>query len=205
MEYTFEIDNQTITHSFSSEEYEKIKKLAVSISVEFARTRLRTTTSRMEKKIPIKKIDGLRVDVDVLDDDDRYMFRIFAYGSIPPFGTSGGFIYRIESKKLDDLIKVIAVLKYCCDNLRYDIFNNKFTLSSSQVTNFLSLSGDLFACENVVLDFDNCSVCHNPTLRETQCNHYLCIRCFQQLQREKCPICRKSLWEEEEYSEEEED
>ena len=39
---------------------------------------------------------------------------------------------------------------------------------------------------------DKCCVCYdNTNLIKTQCNHYICVKCFYKLKEKFCPLCRK--------------
>lgn len=35
----------------------------------------------------------------------------------------------------------------------------------------------------------DCPVCYEITLTKTNCNHYLCVECFQKIQKRVCPMC----------------
>lgn len=39
----------------------------------------------------------------------------------------------------------------------------------------------------------SCSVCLEKTITKTNCNHYICQKCFCLLEKKKCPLCRKEL------------
>jgi hypothetical protein len=43
---------------------------------------------------------------------------------------------------------------------------------------------------NIKLDWENCSVCHDDTICKTSCGHFLCLECDNQLKKKRCPICR---------------
>ena len=45
-------------------------------------------------------------------------------------------------------------------------------------------------------DTNECSVCFEPTITLTICNHYLCQKCYSQLQEKICPSCRADLIDE---------
>jgi len=40
---------------------------------------------------------------------------------------------------------------------------------------------------------DKCCVCYddNTNLIKTQCNHYICVKCFYKLKEKLCPLCRR--------------
>ena len=44
--------------------------------------------------------------------------------------------------------------------------------------------------DNVVLQFQECSVCLDNCITKTSCNHFICGLCEASLTTKKCPICR---------------
>ena len=49
---------------------------------------------------------------------------------------------------------------------------------------------------NLYGEINECSVCLDPTITTTICNHYLCQKCYSQLQEKICPSCREDLIDE---------
>lgn len=45
-------------------------------------------------------------------------------------------------------------------------------------------------------EINECSVCLDPTITSTICNHYLCQKCYSQLNDKVCPSCRAELIDE---------
>jgi len=45
-------------------------------------------------------------------------------------------------------------------------------------------------------EINECSVCLDPTITSTICNHYLCQKCYSQLNNKVCPSCRAELIDE---------
>jgi len=89
------------------------------------------------------------------------------------------------------LAKVKSITK-----LKFDHFHGRFTFDEIEDNSFLK---EVFECENVKLDFDECMVCYRNTKNTTSCNHYLCLECWAKLPTtcnccktgRKCPSCRK--------------
>jgi hypothetical protein len=57
---------------------------------------------------------------------------------------------------------------------------------------------------------NKCCVCLEPTNQETNCRHFLCLQCFDNLKEQNCPVCRNKrlfthLFEESDDDKEEED
>jgi hypothetical protein len=48
-------------------------------------------------------------------------------------------------------------------------------------------------------DTNECSVCLEPTITYTICNHCLCQKCYSQLQEKVCPSCRADLIDEDNF------
>ena len=53
--------------------------------------------------------------------------------------------------------------------------------------------------------FKECCVCAEETTNKTPCKHHICIVCLSRLNKQKCPICRGTMYAEEEDDEEDDD
>jgi hypothetical protein len=41
--------------------------------------------------------------------------------------------------------------------------------------------------------YKECCVCYSNTIRKTLCNHILCKKCYQEIQKKECPYCRQKI------------
>lgn len=82
-------------------------------------------------------------------------------------------------------------------SLKFDHYLGTFTLEEIEDVSQLE---EMFACENVQLDFDKCAICYRHTKLFTTCNHPLCHECWGKISPSckgcktgrKCPICREA-------------
>ena len=92
-----------------------------------------------------------------------------------------------------EFIEQVKVVKL----LKFDHYLGTFTLEDIEDVTPLE---DMFACENVQLNFDKCVVCYRYTKMLTSCNHTLCHECWGKIPASckscrtgrKCPICREA-------------
>lgn len=52
-------------------------------------------------------------------------------------------------------------------------------------------------CQEAFMDYidgENCCICFEKTITKTSCQHFLCIKCWDELRKtsKKCPICRRA-------------
>lgn len=79
--------------------------------------------------------------------------------------------------------------------LKFDHFHGNFTFGEIEDSSFLK---EMFECENVKLDFDECVICYRNTKTKTNCDHHICHECWGKLPAScvscktgrKCPTCR---------------
>jgi hypothetical protein len=53
--------------------------------------------------------------------------------------------------------------------------------------------------------FKECCVCAEETTNKTPCKHHICIVCLSRLNKQKCPICRGTMYAEDEEEDDDED
>lgn len=53
--------------------------------------------------------------------------------------------------------------------------------------------------------FKECCVCAEETTNKTPCKHHICIVCLSRLNKQKCPICRGTMYAEDDDDEDEDD
>ena len=103
---------------------------------------------------------------------------------------SYGFCNKIETLEqmagaLRDLFERFGAMKFNNCIGRFE------SISEIEVRTAIELAvGDLY-CEKCKPD--ECCVCKTMTVTKTQCGHFICVLCRDQLKRKKCPMCRKKL------------
>lgn len=70
-------------------------------------------------------------------------------------------------------------------NSNFCIFNSNFNNINLHINNMKIL------IENNKIE--KCSVCYEFTTLRPSCNHFLCEECYDKLEKDECPICRKEL------------
>ena len=109
-----------------------------------------------------------------------------------------------ENPNREEFIKVIMIMKYYFNKLKFSRYLNKFLLYD---TRHYDLSSRVFSsCPNVKLDGDICPGCLDyTTLKLYRCKHHICIPCKGKLVNNKCPTCRKHIYDSDEDEDEDED
>lgn len=142
--------------------------------------------AKHEILLPIHKIDGIAVNArfytSLLHDTHRISI---SYNEeieyIDEFSTFEGFC------------KVVQGMQY----LKFDRMSNEF-INPHQLINtnrepkwkFLPM----FHHANIVMEYDECCVCYEYTIRKTVCNHTLCTYCVQRIKSLRCPACRQNMY-----------
>lgn len=85
----------------------------------------------------------------------------------------------------------IIVAKITC--WEFDKLSNKFVDGSEPVPDpeFYSC----FESDKIKFTYDDCCVCLEKTRGTTKCNHHICLACFTNLKKPKCPLCRADIFE----------
>ena len=117
---------------------------------------------------------------------------------------------------------IVSGLYYYNSDTEYELYSNHSKSKVKEITfvNVKSVVEDIYTFINNNKYFDKrtckiypfknicdgknvrggkCSVCHDITIVKTDCNHHLCVECYQTMWRNKnndvghivCPICRK--------------
>jgi hypothetical protein len=50
---------------------------------------------------------------------------------------------------------------------------------------------------SIETSFKNCCVCDDETTHKTACKHHICIVCVSRLNKQKCPMCRSAIYDDE--------
>jgi hypothetical protein len=59
--------------------------------------------------------------------------------------------------------------------------------------------------DNIQKGYGECCVCDDITVLSTNCNHFVCVECSSNLTKPKCPMCRASIYREEEEDDEDDE
>ena len=145
------------------------------------------TIARGYYPMEIESIDGIKVEVYI---NVRFVVEGDSTGVRPPYRkfilkiTKNTLILREDSsqtlEEFGEMIKNIGTLKL---NKKTGNFNNEVRETHE----------NLYKFENVVLKYQDCCVCLDTTRTKTPCGHSLCWRCYDQLNKKTCPICRDCL------------
>lgn len=159
---------------------------------------------------PIKSIDGIPVTVTSIYGDGKVSIRIttddsVCYTSIDEYGgldtqtpfkltSHTGYICPplTSPSYNDDWIYIATDTVKMLNELRFDKFDGKLKPPRQFNTDYECMS--LFDSPAIILDYDKCCVCFEPTMTKTICNHTLCIPCHVPLKEcfyPNCPLCRE--------------
>lgn len=133
--------------------------------------------------LPIKSIDNLECNV--------YIQPTFIVDGPPPYSAEYILSIKINTlllheetatnlEEFTEMINKIGQLK----------FNKKSGYFETKVRHKYE---ELYSFANVVLKYQECSVCYELTSTNTMCDHQLCWICFNNLKKKTCPICRECL------------
>ena len=133
----------------------------------------------------------------------------------PPLSLSNQFLYFehfVVSALKRDRMRVGSIVEHLQDLFCRVIPSLRFSVLDSQLYDDAKLTAmirwdRLFPpCDTVETNFQDCCVCHHPTVHKTKCDHYLCVRCadhliaFEKKKRDDaqhhhvaCPVCRAVL------------
>ena len=93
-----------------------------------------------------------------------------------------------------DFVKAIMITLYYGENLKFDKVQSYFSLNTY---NELDLACKVFgSCSNIKLDADKCVCCFEYTrFKLMRCKHYICVLCKGKLDSDRCPTCRKHIYD----------
>jgi len=86
----------------------------------------------------------------------------------------------------------IQQLSDTLNNLVYCKISNTFTTKDKvdKLKELTQASHEVFGEE---LFEDTCSVCMDYTSTRSNCNHFLCLECFEKIENSRCPLCRSLI------------
>jgi len=191
-----------------------IKRLAVDMKLKFA-------DDDNTVDLPIKEIDGVRVQVRLL-----FTYRAKACTLMIWVKTrkeSGPMIYdkpvfsdityksntepKLTHYSHKDLITAFTNFHETLKKMRFDKFEGEMTCTAHTGTEEDWVA--LCTTDKVELNCEPCAVCHDKTKTTTKCGHYLCYSCWSHLKLTQvecedcdcgghldallCPICRQDM------------
>ena len=124
-----------------------------------------------------------------MDDDCKQVDHLYSniIGQYPNFDEEN------ISLALDDIKKLLPTL-------HFNVFRGDFYNSISTYTAVSDFFDDV---EGLIFSGDNCCVCREvKVITTTECNHYLCVPCYQQIklvpdedmgEKRPCPLCREHI------------
>lgn len=217
MEHTFEYNDENIVINIKEEEYQHYKELAVRIIVEREKDLRTPNHDCVEDKMTsfyfyeIETIDGILVDVYMKickNYKNKYLVKF-------DIRDNRNMDKSFMGKYLQDNIEIINIdiITGCLIKMKHILSNIKFCIIKSQfefvreiehIMKRRTLITSIFQSDNVKMNGDMCSVCHELTQEKLICSHHLCVKCFQQMREKliketddeeepddlKCPICR---------------
>ena len=142
--------------------------------------------------IPIHSIDGVNVCVNIVSPGKceegctckkTLMYLLVDYDNSEIRSER----FPINNQEEFDII----VAKITC--WEFDKFSNQFVDGSDPVED-----PEFFKCfesDKIKFSYDDCCVCLEKTKGKTKCNHHICLACFTNLKKPKCPLCRADIFE----------
>lgn len=143
--------------------------------------------------LPIQKLDDVKVKVFLklkkFADERDVIFYIKIYDDV--FNENLFFnICEKSSLNEESLNLAFNKLKSFLESLKFDKFHGVLTDKDNvEISHWLT---ELFSDLNDNLE---CCVCYEKTRSITPCCHRLCLVCRQNLQNNKCPLCREDLFQ----------
>jgi hypothetical protein len=108
--------------------------------------------------------------------------------------------------KLHKIQKMIAKLRVSpqrdCLTIKYEEDLNLWEAKKKYCKEIENTSN---ASARVESSYKDCCVCAEETTNKTTCNHPICIVCLSRLNKQKCPICRSTIYPEDDDSSEYDD
>ena len=115
---------------------------------------------------------------------------------------------KIKTLSTEPIMKCIIEIKYILSKIKFCKLSSEFRPDIDEINYKRKLITSIFQCDNVKMNSDICSVCHDFTRHKLKCNHHLCVLCFQTMRQKmkddmddeqdepddlSCPLCRKEF------------
>lgn len=150
------------------------------------------TINKISTSSKNKYFIGLTIESDKISyscADEKY--NLYSHSEKLPAYTSNE-IYKFLLKVKNNILP----------NIKLDIVFGKFVLINADGKKNIkkeNVGEDIFGLE--YSNCSQCSVCYESTYTRTNCNHELCVDCWNKINNNSCPICRSILIMRSEYSE----
>ena len=148
--------------------------------------------------IPIEKLFGIKVHIFIRK--DKYLI-IESQSFFDNKEDEGNPVEIIlfRSNKLNTFEEAIEIIKKLKYNNIQGCFQLEDDVETDQVEYYLEIFKGFSQVEFII---NNCCVCQEAVKTKTDCNHYLCLSCADQIKPIKddngfneipCPICRENI------------
>ena len=214
--YSTKVDYETIFDNLEENVVDNLSKLT-DYYYEYIKTQLDTLKTIT---IPIyldKKIDNIPVKLYIYINTD---YKEFINNSQPTVKI--GVNVSLPSKEYIssdyfDVVQNIHILHCDIDNVeifKNYVYNTLFygyiilnEFSFNPMLKFLNHDEDIedlveISTAHIKLfgDENECCVCNEETITKTKCNHGICQQCYSSLDKKICPMCRKNLTTDDDYT-----
>ncbi len=94
--------------------------------------------------------------------------------------------YDSEELSSETISSFLLSIKDSLSKLEFNNFIGCFVKDQEVNEDYLGL--DIF--DNEYMESNDCCVCMEKTITQTNCSHSLCVQCWSKLKKDECPICR---------------
>jgi len=170
----------------------EINKLAIALKIEYDEQDSENKNI-IYNSFPIKKMYGITVccrfeinkfgiwflinadNINKISEDDLIHHSLYRKH----------FHTKESSRTIEDYKIAVEFAFNIIPKLVLDNFEGVF-VEKKQMIDYSSI----FACfeniEHIEMSYDKCCVCYEKTKQQTNCNHYLCIMCWDKIERKYC-------------------
>ena len=140
-------------------------------------------------RLPIEQIDGVDVCVRIINPGQCEEGCKTVMYFVIDFTNSEDRTERYPIHNQEEFDIMVAKIT----NWKFDKFSNQFVDGNEPIPN-----PEFYKCfesDKIKLSYDDCCVCLEKTMGKTKCNHHICLACFTNLKKPKCPLCRSDIYE----------
>lgn len=173
---------------------------------------LKTLKKNQLARLPIQSIDGVSTDVLISRDNEGKVLIIHIRSTWSVGYDVYSSRYSLYQKTVSSQEQLDTLFTDIIPTLKYNKLRNKLYEPEDKFTHHLcclALASKVKDTSNKIkLDWENCCVCHDDTICQTSCGHFLCLECDNKLKKKRCPICRNkqyNFFEEECYDDSDSD
>jgi|694.fasta_scaffold12347_2 hypothetical protein len=220
-EFDYQINGKTIHLQREGQHYDDVYKYAISLKLQYEKHK--NLDGDWQITLPIKKINEVKCEVNLRlfycrgscrcskgkrgqfqiiindtkvycryneddDDEDDFFPELYRHN-----------IYLTEEEApptIINFVKAIMILHYYLENLKFNKLANDFDLYDRLILQSLNLGCVVFQSQEIELAGEMCPCCREyTTFQLRKCRHYICIPCKSSLPKEKCPTCRRDIYD----------